>query len=269
MKVAVVGHVEWCHFVQVDRAPEGGEIVRSNKSWHEVGGGGGVASVQLAQLAGNCVLFTAVGNDETGQKVLDQLKERGVDVYASKVDGTPTKEAIVDIEADKERAITVVGNLRPSGDDKTLPWEKLAEMDAVYFVSGDAAALKAARKAKKLVATARVLPVLKEAGVPLDGLVMSRKDEGELYASGDLNPSPKLVVKTGGTEGGFTETGETYAAEQLEPGELKDLYGCGDSFAAGLTYALAEEKSVDEALKVAAHCGAEAARREGAFGSGE
>ena len=142
-------------------------------------------------------------------------------------------------------------------------------MDAVYFVSGDAAALKAARKAKKLVATARVLPVLKEAGVPLDGLVMSRKDEGELYASGDLNPSPKLVVKTGGTEGGFTETGETYAAEQLEPGELKDLYGCGDSFAAGLTYALAEEKSVDEALKVAAHCGAEAARREGAFGSGE
>jgi ribokinase len=266
MKVAVVGHVEWAHFVKVDQTPQGGEIVRSNQSWHEAGGGGGVAAGQLAKLAGSCTLFTAVGDDDAGEKVIEQLKTLGVEVYATKVKDSPTKEAIVHLEADKERNITVIGDLKPSGKDKTLPWEKLAEMDAVYFVSGDAEALKAARKAKKLVATARVLPVLKEAAVQLDGLVMSRKDEGELYAPGDLDPAPGLVVKTGGTDGGFTETGESYAAEVVAPIDLKDLYGCGDSFAAGLTFALGEGKSTDEALKLAAHCGADAAMRNGAHG---
>ena len=40
------------------------------------------------------------------------------------------------------------------------------------------------------------------------------------------------------------------------PGPMVDSYGAGDSFAAGLTYALGEGRSVEDALALAARAGA-------------
>ena len=37
---------------------------------------------------------------------------------------------------------------------------------------------------------------------------------------------------------------------------MGDAYGCGDSFAAGLTFALGRDRRIDEALELAARCGA-------------
>lgn len=48
--------------------------------------------------------------------------------------------------------------------------------------------------------------------------------------------------------------------------DTRDFYGCGDSFAAGLTYGLANELTIADALKQAALSGAEAAKRNGAHG---
>ena len=50
----MVGHVEWVEFARVDRVPLAGEIVHATDTWEEVGGGGAVAAVQLARLAGSC-----------------------------------------------------------------------------------------------------------------------------------------------------------------------------------------------------------------------
>ena len=52
------------------------------------------------------------------------------------------------------------------------------------------------------------------------------------------------------------------------PGTLQDCYGAGDSFAAGLTYGLADGLSLDEAVDLAARTGAAALARRGAHGSG-
>lgn len=195
MKVAVIGHIEWCRFAKVNRLPLPGEIIRANETWYEAAGGGSVAAVQLARLVDSCLFFTAVGNDENGEKAIKQLRELGVEVYASVDNNIPTKEAFVYIDNERERTITVIGNLKPSGADKGLPWEKLAYMDAVFFVSGDGAALTVARHSKCLVATSRVLSVLKETGVKLDALVMSSKDRDELYTAGDLSPEPSLLLE--------------------------------------------------------------------------
>ena len=69
----------------------------------------------------------------------------------------PQRRAFTHVDETGERTITVLGDkLRPSGEDASLPWEELARCDAVYFVSGDVAALRAARRAPVLVATSRV-----------------------------------------------------------------------------------------------------------------
>ena len=57
-----------------------------------------------------------------------------------------------------------------------------------------------------------------------------------------------------------------FAAGAL-PGALVDTYGAGDSFAAGLTYALARGDALDEALAFASAQGAEAMTRRGAHGN--
>jgi ribokinase len=267
MRFAVVGHVEWVEFAEVERVPEQGEIVQASDWWAEAAGGGGVASVRLARLGGHSTLFTALGRDSLGEAALAQLTGLGVRVEASR-HAEPQRRGFTFVDAEGERTITIIGEKHVARGSDPLPWEELAETDGVYFVSGDAAAARAARRARVLVATARVLPVLAEAGVELDALVLSAKDPSERYEPGDLDPSPRLVVRTAGEQGGTWEAaGDSGAYEPAPlPGPVADSYGAGDSFAAGLTSALAAGMSRGDALAFAARAASEALTRRGAHG---
>jgi ribokinase len=255
MRVAVVGHVEWVEFARVEAVPRPGEIAHALETWEEPAGGGAVAAAQLVRLAGSCLLFTALGADDLGRRARAELTNLGIDVRAIP-QPEPTRRAFTFIDETGERTITVLGQkLRPRGGDSRLPWRELAGLDAVYFVSGDAEALHHARLARALVATARELPTLREAGVQLDALVGSGEDEGELYRPGELEPPPHVVVTTAGPLGGWVQPGGPFRPAPL-PGTVVDAYGCGDSFAAGLTFALARGDSVEDAVALAARCGA-------------
>jgi len=255
MRVAVVGHVEWVEFARVDAVPRPGEIVHALETWEEPAGGGAVAAVQLARLAGSCSLFTMLGADDLGRRSRAELTRLGVDVKAIP-ESEPTRRAFTYVDDGGERTITVLGEkLRPRGGDSRLPWHELAGLDAVCFVSGDAEALHHARLARVLVATARELATLREAGVELDALVGSGEDDSEIYHPGDLDPPPRVVVTTSGGLGGWVQPGGPFRPAPL-PGPMVDAYGCGDSFAAGLTYALARGEALEEAVELAARCGA-------------
>jgi len=264
MRLAVVGHVEWVEFARVEHAPAPGEIVHALETWEEPAGGGAVAAVQLANLDGSCLLFTALADDDLGRRSREQLEGRGVTVHAGSAPGTQ-RRALTHVDEDGERTITVLGNkLLPSGEDGSLPWEELHRCDAVYFVSGDVAALRAARHSPVLVATARELPTLRRASVQLDVLVGSGEDAAERFETGELEPEPSIVVTTAGALGGWIRPGGPFRAASL-PGPVSDAYGCGDCFAAGLTYGLALGKPVDEAVALGARCGAAVLTGRGAY----
>ena len=154
-------------------------------------------------------------------------------------------------EASPSWTTTASGRSRSSGASWSpgatiaLPWNDLDDVAAVYFTGGDPAALREARRAGILVATARELPTLKEAGVQLDALVQSGSDAGEQYRPGELQPSPRVVVDDRrpprrplcrGRQAGHVGGGRA-------SGPVVDAYGAGDSFAAGLTFALGEATS--------------------------
>jgi ribokinase len=131
-------------------------------------------------------------------------------------------------------------------------------MDAVYFTAGDLDALRAARAANVVVANPRAHDALGH-GVPIDALVLSEKDDVELRAAERAGGEAELVVLTEGERGGSYRTrgGDCGRwAAVAPPGEPVDSYGCGDSFAAGLTYGLGAGMSVPDALALAARCGA-------------
>ena len=264
MNLAVVGHVEWIEFVRVEHVPEPGDIVHALETWEEAAGGGAVAAVQLANLNGSVQLFTSLGNDELGRRAREELTARGVTVHGA-ASTEAQRRAFTYVDGDGERTITVLGRkLVPSGNDATLPWEQLARCDAVYFVSGDVAALRAARSARVLVAASRELATLRRGAEKLDVLVGSGEDAAERFEPGELEPVPKVVVTTSGGLGGWLRPGGPFRAAPL-PGPIEDAYGCGDCFAAGLTYGLADGRSLEEAVALGSRCGAAVMTGRGAY----
>jgi ribokinase len=258
VRVAVVGHVEWVEFVRGDHVPRPGEIVHATDGFVEPAGGGAVAAVQLARLAGSADLFTALGDDELAERSRERLGELGVRVHAAARDEL-TRRALTFVDAQGERTITTIGDrLAPRGEDP-LPWGDLAGTDGAYFTAGDADALRAARESRFLVATPRAGEFLADARVKLDALVFSDLDELETARARAIEPRPALLVATRGAGGGRYETADGESGNWVAPpppGPIADTYGSGDSFAAALTYGLAAGEGVQAALKLAAEAGA-------------
>jgi ribokinase len=258
LKVAVVGHVEWVQFARVGAVPQAGEVAHAHDFFAEPAGGGAVAAVQLARLAGGATLFTALGEDDLARKSVKRLTELGVQVVAARRT-TPTRQALTLVDDDGERTITTLGErLEPSREDRELPWQDLAGMDAVYFTAGDVGALKAARGARVLTASPRAYQALGH-GITLDALVLSAADAIERREAARAEAEMELEILTEGSQGGSyrTASGHVQRFQAAQPPAPRvDSYGCGDSFAAGLTYGLGSGLQIDSALDIAARCGA-------------
>jgi ribokinase len=256
--VAVVGHVEWVQFARVPHVPLAGDVMHAHDPFEEPAGGGAVAAVQLARLAGESLLISVLGEDELARRSVARLRELGVRVEAASESGQ-TRRAVTLVDDAGERTITTFGaRLEPHGSDEQLPWAELAGIDAVYFTAGDPDALRAARAARVLVASPRAHDALGH-GVELDALVLSGNDSIETHEALRARDEAELLVYTEGSRGGSyrLRSGESGRwAPATPPGEPVDSYGAGDSFAAGLTFGLGAGMTVGHALALAARCGA-------------
>ena len=273
MRVAVVGHVEWVTFGLVDHVPRAGEIVNTIETWEEPAGGGAVAAVQLAKLAGACDLFTAFGDDDVGEKSEQGLTALGLTVHAA-IRDDKTRRAVAMIDHGNERTIVTLGErLEPRGEDP-LPWDRLDGADLAYVTAGDPEAFAAARKARLLVVTSRALEPLAASGVTPDVLVGSARDQAEAFDPGAIASPTTLFVRTAGLAGGTWERdGESgrWKSPSLTPDDdpdtPADAYGAGDSFAASLAYALAAGMETPDAIKLAARAGSACASGRGPYTS--
>jgi ribokinase len=279
-RVGVVGHVEWVEFAVVPRVPLAGDIVHARELFAEPAGGGAVAAVQMARLAGSAVFLTAMGNDDAAREAAARLREEyGVTVHAGARDA-PQRRTFTFLDDGGERTIVVLGERIVPESSDPLPWESLADLDAIYLTGGDAGAVRAARAARVLVATPRAMAALAGSGVAVDVLVGSADDPGEVYEPGMLDPPPRVVVRTRGAEGGEWEVTEdadlpwlpdgarrgTWQPTAL-PGEPVDAYGCGDSFAAALAFGLGSGMGLEDAIGLAARCGAACLCGRGPYGA--
>jgi ribokinase len=270
MRVGVVGHVEWVEFIPVAGLPRAGEVVHAPSSFTRAAGGGGVAAAVLAELGAEVDFFCALGRDVEGDAAVEQLRARGVRAHVAWRE-EPTRRAVTMLEDDGERTIVTIGKrLEPSGDDD-LPWSLLRGADGVFFTAGDGAALALAREAHVLVASPRARDALQAPGrvggdpPAVDALVLSASDHDERESAQMVGERAGLLVVTEGARGGrwWGASEGRWEAEQ-PPGPAVDTYGCGDSFAAGFTFALAAGEPVAGAAALGARCGARCLARAGA-----
>jgi ribokinase len=264
-RVAVIGHVEWVDFIPVDRFPVPGQVVHAEGAFSRAGGGGGVVSTVLAELDAEIDFFCALGRDAHGEAAVDQLTERGVHMHVV-WRSEPTRRAVTLLDPSGDRTIVTVGErLQPLGSDD-LDWEALRAVDGVFFTAGDRSALEWARVAPVLVASPRARAALDGEGPTVDALVFSAHDQDESQWARRLAPRAALLVETrseaGGRWWGQSSQGSWSAAPL--PSVPRDAYGCGDSFVAGLTFALASGNSIADACALGARLGARALTRVGA-----
>lgn len=265
-RVAVVGHIEWVDFVPVQRFPQPGEVIHARGAFTRAAGGGGVVAGVLAELGASVDFFTALGRDPEGEAASAQLSERGVRMEVAWRPSDPTRRAVT-LLADGDRTIITIGDrLEPRGADQ-LAWNRLDRADGVYFTAGDAGALDHARAARVVVASPRGRSALEglDDGHVIDALVFSGRDADESAWAERLAGRTRLLVATDGANGGrwWGESSGSWHALP-PPAEPRDSYGCGDSFAAGFTFALAAGASVSEAAALGAERGALCLTRAGA-----
>ena len=267
LKLAVVGHLEWMTFVSVQKLPKAGEITHGEIYLEQPAGGGPVTAARMAAVTGSDVhFFTALGKDPTGEKSFDHLKKLNLNPIVAWRDA-PTRKGISMIDAKGERAITVIGNrLQPSGNDQ-LPWEELNQFDGVFITATDIVGLKHCRKAAVMVATPRLgINTLQASNIQIDALIGSALDPDENVNSLTIKPTPMIKIATEGALGGEAWPGGRFAAAKLQSAVV-DTYGCGDSFAAGVTIGLAAGWSNEQAISLGANCGADCATHLGPFKS--
>jgi ribokinase len=265
--VAVIGHVEWVVHAR-GPLPRPGEIAVLTDPLEEPAGGGGVSAAQVAKLGADCRFYTALAADEAAAESARLLPQEGMTLLAARREGRQ-RRALSVVESGFDRTILVIGPPLFPGIDDPLPWDDLAATDAVYFTGDDPATLIAARAARHLVVTARRLAALVASGVRADVLVASANDPGEAVDEAVLPVRPGAIVRTEGGLGGRVqvEGGRAFRWDAaVPPGPAVDSYGCGDSFAAGLTVGLARGWGLEEALRLGARCGAACLTGRGGLG---
>jgi ribokinase len=261
--LAVVGHVEWVDFVRAGRLPRPGEIADADDAWEAPAGGGAMAAYALRSLTGAATFFCAVGEDARAQATVSGLRAAGLDVHAAVRPGRAQRRTLTWLTDDHERTITTLAPpLDPRGED-ALPWAALRGADGVVVFAGDVEAVRAARAARTVVATARVAPALRVAGVAVDALVGSAVDPGERIDEALVAACrPRWIVETEGAAGGAWRAGPAAAGEPGRwaaaplPGPPVDAFGCGDAFAAALMAGLATGRDIAGACALAARVGA-------------
>jgi ribokinase len=224
-----------------------------------------VVAAVLAELGAEVDFFCALGDDADGHAAAGQLEGRGVSMHVAWRGDEPTRRAVTLLERGERTILTVGERLEPRGAD-SLEWDRLRDAAGVYFTAGDEPALEHARAARVVVASPRGRHALETPGSPMiDALIYSGTDTDEREWASRLAPHARLMVETRGKEGGVW-SGESDGSWAVAPPDAppRDSYGCGDSFAAGFTFALASGSTVAEAAALGARCGARCLTRAGA-----
>jgi ribokinase len=238
-------------------------VIHAGEVFAKAAGGGGVVAGVFAELGAEVDFFTALGEDQNGQAAKEQLERKGIRMHVAWRSEQPTRRAFTLLGDDGERTIVTIGErLDPLGSDE-LDWGQLKHADGVYVTAGDAAAFHQARQARVVVASPRARHALTHRDEEVDALVYSARDRDEVqWAEGVC---ARLKVTTEGSAGG-SWSGESEGRWTAEPppGPIKDSYGCGDSFAAGFTFALAQGATPAQAAAMGANEGARCLSKAGA-----
>jgi len=277
----VLGSLNQDLVVYLQAFPAPGETVLAGRLERFLGGKGANQAVAAARLGVATRFLGFVGRDETGAALLAELAAEGVDVSGVVRTDAPTGVALIQVNAQGENAIAVVGGANRAALDLALPaaaprvvltqFETDLGVVERYLRGRGAAAWRILNAAPVVAEGARLFPLA-------DVLVVNR---GELaaYAGGAvaaakaglvdigrslLSRADQTLVVTLGAEGALAIRRDGVIRVAGRPARVVDTTGAGDCFCGALGAALAEGADVEAALGFATVAASLSVERAGA-----
>lgn len=278
-QVLCVGIATLDHIYAVESVPRRGEKYRADEFVVAGGGTAATAAHAIARLGGKAMLATRLGDDPTGDVIVEELEAAGVDCsLAKRYSGLRSPSSAVLIDPEGERLVTCYADLRTPDDASFLPRRLPAGTNAVL---ADVAWITGAR---------RLLSAAREAGLP--GVIDGDRvvdDEGYFdlashvaYSAATVrnltgleDPAAGLAALAGsarnwlcvtdGARGAWLTAGGAIEHVPAFSVEAVDTLGAGDVFHGALALALAEGMAEKRAVSFAS---AAAALKCLSFGGG-
>jgi sugar/nucleoside kinase (ribokinase family) len=265
--IAIVGSVARDEVVRLERPLRAGGHQEGSFAGVRLGGGAANSALPLVRAGHHAIVVGAVGDDEVGRGLVDELAAAGVDTRQIVALDQPTTRSLILVDPAGERTIVNLVRTR-----EAAPPGRLASLDAdcIYVRSRrpDLAPLLAEQAGKALIVAE--LPPWEPGSRPAHVVITSAADASpevlaDPFAAGRRAAGAILrsTIVTRGSAGASAYTADAVVNVAAPKVRAVDTTGAGDAFAAGLVHALVAGASLAEALGTAVAWGAEATRWEG------
>jgi sugar/nucleoside kinase (ribokinase family) len=261
-RVVVVGSVALDEVLLLPEPLREGGHLDARRVEQRLGGGGANTAVPLSHAGHQVALVSAVGSDQAGARLLDELRQAGVDLSAIVTVAGPTTRSVVLVDPAGERTIVNLWRCQEASAPSRLS-ETAA--DVIYVRSREQELgpllVEVAERALVIAHVPPCGPLARPAHV----LVGSASDLGleflaDPWVAGQCVAGALLrwVVVTRGRDGAQAFSKTATLAAPAPSVRVADTTGAGDTFAAGLVHALAAGESMRQALTTAVAWGSAA-----------
>jgi ribokinase len=264
--VVVVGSANVDLVWHGERLPGPGETVTDGDFVQVLGGKGANQAAAAAALGADVRFVGCVGDDEYGRLARADLETRGVDCSAlTTVIGAPTGVALITVDASGENTIAVAPGanrlLSPEAVDVIRPGD-IVLCSLEVPVPAVVAAVATARDRDAL---AIVNPAPPRAA-PAGAILTPNEHECERLGGIDrlLDTAPAVIVTHGARGAVLYRGGHVPLEQEAFVVDVIDTTGAGDALNGALAWALSENQSIEDALRLACAAGALATRAVGA-----
>lgn len=274
MKIVVAGSSNTDMIVKVPRIPKSGETILGGKFTTAAGGKGANQAVAAARAGGEVTFIARVGDDMFGEQALKGFESDHINVKYVKTDNAePSGVALIFVDEKGENSIAVASgaNARLSPQDVDVAEDVIKSSDILLMQLETP--LETVTRAAGIAKQAGVKVILNPApACPLDDALLSilsvitpNESEAELLtgiavtdvlsaekaALALLNKGLEVVIITLGNKGALLKTRDI---SEVVPGfkvDAVDATAAGDVFNGSLSVAIAEGKTLEEAIQFA------------------
>lgn len=274
MKIVVVGSSNTDMIVKVPRIPKPGETILGGKFSTAAGGKGANQAVAAARASGDVTFIARVGDDMFGEQARRAFEADQINVKFVKTDKIePSGVALIFVDETGENSIAVASgaNASLSPEDVNEAMEVIQSADILLMQLETP--LETVRRAAEIARQTGVKVILNPApAYPLDDdlltnltIITPNESEAELLTGIPVNDVPgaekaavallnrrlEVVVVTLGNKGALLKTRDM---TKVVPGfkvDAVDATAAGDVFNGSLAVAIAEGKTLEQAVRFA------------------
>ena len=288
--IYIIGSSNTDMVVKAERLPAPGETILGGTFMMTAGGKGANQAVAAARLGGNVAFIANLGNDLFGKQALEQFKKENINTsFISLDESMPSGVALINVDAKGENCIAVApgsnSKLTPASlhsffNTLSLPALILAQLE-IPIETVEYIIEQSARKSIPIIINPAPAAIINEALLKYVSVITPNESEAELLtgitidndqtarkAAKDFHKRGiKHVVLTLGKRGAYWSNQQDEGWVSSPVVTALDTTAAGDCFSGALAVALAEGKTLPEAVHFACVAASISVTRMGAQAS--